>query len=142
MRMSKSFSAIGFLFLFIWISFFPQPIQDKYGIYVKVFLAIFLLVLILNKKYRQHIFSSGDWPSWLFMICLLAGIISAIDKGLAIRTYSQLVVIFLLLFYIGKAIFVYDKDRNMVCTVICICSSLVAIIGIMELYFGMMLLSD
>ncbi|MDP3732792.1 MAG: O-antigen ligase family protein, partial [Candidatus Omnitrophota bacterium] len=122
--------------LFVWISFFPPPIQDQYWIYVRIFFGVFLLILILNKKYLRFLFSFQDWPLWLFLICLLSGIVSATDKSVALRTYLYLVTTFLPLFYIGKYLYGSDKNINMVSMVICICAGLVALIGLMELYFG------
>lgn len=117
------------------ISFFPEPLQGKHRIYIWSFLSIFLIILIILKKYLRVIFSFRDWPLWLFLICMLGGVISAIDRHIAVRTYLYIAITFLIFFYIGKGIFYSDKDRNRVVLVICICSCLVAIIGLMELYF-------
>jgi len=128
--------SICFIILFAWISFFPQPVQDKYWIYTVVFLGVFLLILISSKEYRAALFSLKDWPFWLFLICLFSGTISATNKEVALKTYFYLVVTFFPLFYIGKALFRNEKDRDIICITICLCSCVVAIIGILELYFG------
>jgi O-antigen ligase len=132
----KYLKTIFFIILFVWISFFPQPIQDRFGIFIRIFLAIFLLILLLDKKCLHHLFSIRDWPLWLFLICIVAGTVSAIDKKIALSTYPYLVITFFLLFYIGKALFYDAEDRNMLSLVICICSGLVALIAILELCFG------
>lgn len=124
---------IFIVILFLWISLFPQPLQDKYRIYAQVFIGVFLLVLTLNKKYP---ISLQDFPLWLFAICLLSGTVKAIDRTVAWKTYSYIVVTILSLFYIGKGLFSNREDINKGVLVICICSSLVAWIGILELYFG------
>jgi O-antigen ligase len=132
----KYFKTISLMILFAWISFFPQPVQDRYCIYARVFLTIFLLILMLEKKNIKQLFSLEDWPLWLFLICLAAGTVSAIDKGIAWKAYFYLTITFFLLFYIGKGLYLSNNNRETINLVICICASLVALIGILELYFG------
>lgn len=127
---------VGIIILFLWISLFPQPIQDRYMIYVRIFIGALLAVLLLNKKYLKNLFSLQDLSLWLFLICLSSGIVSAIYKSAAFGRYLYLTTTFFILFYIGKALFFYKEDRDMVVKIICICSGLVALIGILELYFG------
>lgn len=133
MRYLKTFFII---ILFGWISFFPQPIHDRYSIYVKLFLAVLLFVLMLNKKYLKHLFGFQDLPLWLFLICLASGTISATNKDIAFNTYFYLAINFIFLFYIGKELFLFEKDREMVSLVICICSGIVAFFGILETIFA------
>lgn len=132
----KYLKIIFFIILFAWISFFPQPFHDRYGIFVMIFLGTFLLIFLLDKKYLKYLFIIWDWPLWIFLICMVAGMVSAIDKNTALETYFYLVITFSLLFYIGKGLFYYDENRKMLSLIICICSGLVALIGALELYFG------
>ncbi len=125
-----------FAILFAWVSFFPEPVQGQYVIYTRIFSGIFLAFLLLDKINFKHLFSFYDWFLWLFLICLLAGTVSAIDKSVVRRTYSYVAVTFFLVFHIGKGLYLNGKNQNIVSLVICICSSLVALIGISELYFG------
>ena len=134
--MIKYLTKAFFVVLFAWISFFPQPIQGEYEVYVRIGLAVFLLILVLDKRGIKDIVSVKDWPLWLFIICLLAGIVSATDKSVAFRTYIYLAITFLFLFYIGKGIFSCDRDRKLISVTICICSSLVALGGILECFFA------
>lgn len=122
--------------LFAWVSFFPLPIQEQYGVYTRIFLGIFLLILILNKRHLRYLFGFQDWPLWLFVVFLSAGTVSAINRNVALTTYTYLTINLFLLFYIGKALYCYEEDRAFISIVICICSCLVALIGILELYFG------
>lgn len=126
---------ILFIILFSWVSFFPKPIHDRYTTWVRIFLGLFLLVFILNDKYRKYIFSFRDWSLWLFLMCLVSGTISGIDKAIVWRTYFYLTIIFFSIFYIGKGLYSDIKNRNIINLIICICSSLVALIGLLELYF-------
>ena len=125
-----------FSILFSWISFLPQPIQDHYWEFLIIFLAIFLLILILHKKSVRFIFSFKDWSLWLFSACLLAGTVNAVDRNIAYKAYLEIVSLIIFLYYIGKALLVTDGDNNKVSVIICLGSLIVAFIGLLELYFG------
>jgi len=126
---------IGFLILFGWISFFPQPLQERYGALARVFLAASLLFFITVKKYFKAILNVKDWPLWLFLVCLAAGTLSATNRAVAGNTYLYLAVTFILLFYTGKGLFYGGKIIGTVSTVICSCAILVALAAFAELYF-------
>ncbi|HLD82519.1 MAG TPA: O-antigen ligase family protein [Candidatus Omnitrophota bacterium] len=125
-----------FSILFAWISFFPQPLQERYFMPVRLSLCLFLIIFLLEQRGLKNLFNFKDWPLWLFLITLSAGTVSALNKNLAIKTYLYLFTTLFFVFYIGKAIFRFDKDRDMVCLVICLLSGIVALIGLMELHFG------
>lgn len=125
-----------FICLFAWISFFPAPVQGRYLVISRVFLGVVLLILMLRKKYADSIVNFEDWPLWLFLICLLAGIVSSVDRNLAVETYFYLATTFLLFFYAGKWLYGPEKDVYRLNLAICICAALVALIGLTELYFG------
>lgn len=127
---------IFFIILFSWISFFPEPIQGRYVIYARVFLCLFFLFLFLREGRARNFFHSQDWPLWFFLACLSAGLVSAQDKKLARETYFNLVFNLFFLFYIGKAMLSEEKNKGRIALVICVCSAVAAIIGILELYFG------
>ena len=120
------------VFLFSWISFFPQPIKEKYWLLTQLFLAIFFLFFVLIKEHRARLFSFSDWPLWLLLVCLSAGIPSAIDKKAAFKTYYYLATHLVTLFYIGKALFLSERDRKIVMSVICVFSLFVSLIGILQ----------
>ena len=122
--------------LFAWIALFPQPVQDSYWLHIKIFSGLFLLFLALNKKYLRHLFSFQDWPLWLFLLCLLSGIACATSKNTALKTYLYLVTNFFTLFYIGKALFRFDEDRELVSIVISVCCAIIVVIGIVQLFFA------
>jgi len=122
--------------LFAWISFFPQPIHIRYEIPAQIFFVIFLLILIgLDKKCLKTVFGLEDWPLWLFLVSLWAGTFCAAERYSTLKTYFYLVKTLVLFFYIGKFMFRQDKDNNSVFITICVCSGLVAVIGILEFYF-------
>jgi O-antigen ligase len=124
------------IILFAWISFFPSPVHARYAVTARIFFVFFLLILLLNKRSRKHLFSFKDWPFWLFLVCMFSGAVSALYSGVGLRTYFSLAPVFLLLFYIGKSIYSSKENRERVCLVICACSSLVVVVAFLELYFG------
>lgn len=125
-----------FAALFFWISFFPEPIQGRYVIYTRVFLCLFFLFLFFKAGSFRNFFHSQDWPLWFFLACVSAGLFSAQDKKLARETYFNLAFNLFFLFYIGKALLSEEESRCRIALVICICSAVAAIIGVLELYFG------
>lgn len=132
----KTFRTACAVILLAWISFFPQPVQDQYRPFAVIFLCIFLLAFLLDKKYQNKLFSLKDSSFLIFLLFLSAGTISATDKTLAFSTYFYLFIIFFLLFYIGKALFLGEDDAGAVAAVICFCAIAVSIIGLSEVYFG------
>ncbi len=141
-NMLRSVKTAFIIILFAWISFFPAPVQGQYAVFTRIFLGIFLLILVLGKQWRKHIFSLKDWPLWLFLACMFSGTISATDKDVAFSTFFYIVITFPLLFYIGKAIYASAESRKRVAIIICICASMVALIGFLELYFAKNLLYE
>ncbi len=134
--MLKKFTLFLIILLLFWISFFPQPIQDKYGIALKIFLGIFLLVLLFSRKIFQNFrLFVKDWPLWLFLACILPNIFLAQDKKIALDTYLHLSLCLCLLFYIGKGLY-NQRNADFAHIVICICSGLVAIFGLFEVIFA------
>jgi O-antigen ligase len=133
---AKPLRTIFLIILFAWIALFPQPVQEIYWLYIKIFSVLFLLVLTLGKKYLRRLFSIQDLPLWLFLLCLLSGIACATNKNTAFKTYLYLVTTLLSLFYIGKALFRFEEDRELVCIVISACCAIVAVIGIVQLFFA------
>lgn len=124
-----------FILLFL-ISFVPQPLHQKYESGIIIFLSIFLLILFLNKRGKKNISSLSDWPAWLFLICMSAGTVCAINKIVAIETFWRLGMTFFLIFYIGKRLIFFEKDWNLFGITISLFSGCVALIAILELYFG------
>lgn len=135
MRLNEIIKKSAFIILFSWVSFFPAPLEQRYGAWVRVFLAAFLLFLIMDKKYSKAILNIKDWPLWLFLVSLAAGTLSAANRAVAGNTYLYLAITFFLLFHIGKGLFRDAKIMRTVSVVICVCAVLVAITALLEVYF-------
>ncbi|MFH1441173.1 MAG: O-antigen ligase family protein [Candidatus Omnitrophota bacterium] len=127
---------IFFSILFFIISFIPEPVSAHYRVFILSFLGSFFLILLLDKKILKNLFNFQDWPLWLFLICLSAGIISATNKTIALSTYFYLATNLFFIFFIGKALCYSEKDKNIAVIIICICSGLVAIFGLLEIIFA------
>ena len=132
----KNINILFFVILFSWLSFFPQPVLQKYQIAMWIFSSFFLLFLVSKNNRKYQIFGFNDWPLWLFLLCLFSGTVAAADKNIAYSTYVNLAITFILLFYIGKGIFIVEKDLSVVSTIICGCSIFVATLGLLEIIFA------
>jgi len=127
---------IIFAVLFALISFFPAPLLGRFGMELRIFTVIFLLILALNKKHREFIFASPVWPAGIFILSLLAGVINAIDKEFAIKSYLLIASTFFIFFLIGRAVFSNALDRYRVCIIISASAFIVALLGFAEFYFS------
>ena len=117
------------------ISFLPRPILLAERQYIALFCLEFLIILYLTYP-RGQLFSLADWPLWIFIFSLFAGLINATNYKLAWIIFMRMATNFFLIFYIGKGIFLKAKAYRETAMVICICAFLVAVIAALELYFG------
>lgn len=130
---TDSFVRIGAGALFAAISLFPQPVLGYFAVPIRVFLGVLVVVLAFNTR---GLFSRKDIPLWIFIALLLSGLYNAIDLKLAWTTYISLATAFVLAFYVGKGVFLEEKNWEEMAAVICICGVTVAIIAILEMWFG------
>lgn len=128
---------IYFVILFGWISLFPEPIQAQYATLARMSLVLLLIILVITEKKKlKSIFNLKDWPLWVFLIFLSSGIFGAKNKDISITSYRYLCLTLLLFFYIGKILYLEEKERARIGLVICIASIIISVIGLLELYFG------
>jgi len=116
--------------LFIFISFLPEQVQKQFLPGANILLFAFLFSLLPKQKQTDRIFTLYDWPVWLFILTFSAGLIVTANINLHLNAYLNPAINLCLLFYIGKALFLRDKDRNTAITIICLSSGLVALGGI------------
>jgi O-antigen ligase len=122
-----------FTIFLIWISLFPQPVQERCYAFVVLFLAISFLSAgrrIYDLFRPRHIFS------WVFLLCVSAGVFNAADRLAAFQVYLNISFSFLFLYFLSYGIFL---DRGTMVTAAkfaCGLSILICLVGISEWIFG------
>jgi len=125
-----------FLIFFVWISFFPFPLVDRYGWYIKIAFGAILLFINFFNKVQNPLIEARDWSLWLFLFVILLNIINAVNKSLALSAYLNIALASLVAFYIGKFVFASLQNRVFLCLVISVCAFIVATFGLFEFIFG------
>ena len=124
-----------FIIFLAWISFFPEPVQGHYLIFVRLFLGTLLIISIIRKGPRSRlIFTKGDAALWIFSLSMLGGVFFAENLKIAVRQYLDLFIPLFLLYYLVKSEFIF-KNRWFIAKSICFFSALVALCGILEWTF-------
>ncbi|MDP8230008.1 MAG: O-antigen ligase family protein [Candidatus Gorgyraea atricola] len=119
-----------------WISFFPEPVQGHYAVYVRYFLTGLFLLLLIRQRDVKTFFKRCDSPLFLFLIFILGGIFSAQDKTGAFNAYLNISIGLLLLYYLTKSLFSQEESIGIILKSICIFSLIVALFGIIEYAIG------
>ncbi len=121
---------------FSGISFLPHPVLEK--ILFVFFPVLFALTLITSGRpaQRYHVIERGDWPVWLFIVSLGAGIVNAIDVPMAFRFYSMMALICITAFYVGKLAGCGSAGFDGVSRVVIICMLVVGAVAVGEIAAG------
>jgi hypothetical protein len=122
------------ILLFVWLSFFPVPIQQKYHLATKVFLTICFLFLLLKKGIS--IFKLSNLPLWLFLVTIGINVFFAQEKDIALRTYWDLAIPMFLIYYIVSQNLSSKKAFNFLARIICISSIIISLGAILESLFA------
>ncbi len=133
---TKTVFVISLIIFLAWVSFFPETVQAHYAIYTKFFLGGLFLILSLQKKDIRFVFNRYDAPLLLFLVCILSGVFQAQDREAALKTYSDIFLILLPLYYLVKYIFLSNRNISIITRTICICSGIVAFFGFLEWIFA------
>ncbi len=118
------------LLLVIWISFFPEPVQQGYSLLAKSVL-IFALAALLAQK-GVSIFKFSDFPLWLFIGAMGLNVLFAQQKSVALKTYSDLAIFVFVIYYLISEGLFSQKGFNLLLKTICVSSIIVALCGIGE----------
>jgi len=125
-------------FLFIgWISFIPQPLQDKYANLVVIILVLCLAVLFFFRraKFKDDFFSGQDKFFWLYLALLGINVWFSEDVRSSLAFYRHFVFSCLAIYFIFKnEIKLLKPERIFYCLVIC--AGLVSILAIWEIVSG------
>lgn len=130
----KSLNKISIVAFIVWVSFFPEPIQEKYELFVKIILLFLLFFLWIIQK--SITITQKEIPLLIFLLFLLGGIFSAKNKLVAIETYSNLALPLFCLYFLGKIIFSQEKNISFLAKTICLLSIFVSLLGILDVFFG------
>jgi len=119
--------------LFIWISFFPQLIQEKYHFVINILLVLCFTILFFRK--RTSIFKLSDYPLWIFLAAISINVFFAQQKNIALKTYLDLTIPMFIIYYLVSEDFSSGKSFNLLVKTICISSIFVSLGGILESLF-------
>lgn len=123
--------------IFLWISFCPVPLQEKFYISGKAVLLLAWLVLVVSRiKSLKSIFSSQDIPVLLFIAALSVNILFAPNKAVAWRSYWDLAVPLFLIYYLAKTATSRVKSIVYLSRVITLTGIFVALLGVYECLFA------
>jgi O-antigen ligase len=125
-----------FIVIFIaWVSFIPEPWQDKYGLQVKYALSILLLLSLWRRKFdfAGYFFNKNDFLFWsyLFLICL--NIPFAQEKKLALGFYKDFSLSAILVFFFFKNELNQENTRKILYG-LCLCAGAVCLFGFIEMF--------
>ena len=118
------------ILLVVWISFFPQPVHDKYYTATKLFLLFGFIALLIRK--RTSVFKLKDFPLWIFLIAIGVNVLFAQEKEVALKTYWNLFIPMFVIYYLVSEEVHTPSKFNLLAKTVCISSILVALIGIFE----------
>lgn len=137
LKLAEALPVTFFIIFFAWISFFSTPFHDRYFLSSRFVQFVFLLILFcFRKKDGPPLASVHDWPVWVFLLCLLAGLVNVVHKSIAFQTYYAMASSMLLAFYFGKAVFLRQGNRGWIVSVICLFVFAVSMGGLLETRFA------
>lgn len=122
------------IILFIWISFFPQPLQEKYHVYTNISLIVIFLIIFARNRFT--LFRPYDYSLLVFLLAISINIFFAQKKNIALKTYLDLVIPMFCIYYIISESITSNKQFDDLSKAICILSILVAFGGLMDSLLG------
>lgn len=131
----RTFHAVLFVVLFAVISFLPQPVLEKAGPAWGAACAAAVISAILMSRCHSPFIGRRDAAALLFVICLGAGSLNALNSQVALHAYSMMALIFANAYYAGKSC-ARAAGPGRVAAVVCACMTAVAVIGFIEIAMG------
>ncbi|MCM8824029.1 MAG: O-antigen ligase family protein, partial [Candidatus Omnitrophica bacterium] len=111
----------------------PLPIHFKYNSIFKLIFLLFLFSLLFSKKI---IFKISDFPLWFLLLAWSINIFSASEKLLAFKTYLDLVIPLVCIYYLTGGNSSTEKSLYLLAKIISVVSTIVALGGIFEVLFA------
>lgn len=124
-----------FILIILWISFFPEGVQlfcENISLFFLGFIFIFLLFV---KNYRRKILSIRHIPFWIFISAFLISYIFSISMKRTFNSYQYIFLISLFTYPFILNVPVKAYKYNLA-KIFCVCSSLIALFGIVEFATG------
>ena len=107
--------------------------MEKYSLVIE---AVLIIIFIITLKKFKFILKPIDYLIILYLLSIGVNIICAIDKKLAIDTYLFLAAPFFSIYFIISNNKKFIENFGFLCKVICVTSSIVIFIAILEIIFG------
>jgi O-antigen ligase len=130
----KSIEIKYLVILIIWISFFPQPLQEKYHLYTNI--SLILIFLILFVRNRFVLLKPTDYSLWVFLLAISINVFFAQQKNIALKTYLDLAIAMFIIYYLVSEDFFSEKSFNLLVKTICISSIIVSLGAVLEFLFA------
>ncbi|HQO37894.1 MAG TPA: O-antigen ligase family protein [Candidatus Omnitrophota bacterium] len=118
------------------ISFLPQPLMERYGMFALAGAAILALALVRQQRRDLPILSGGDAAVLLFALSLGPGSFFALNSRAAIPAYAAMSAVILVGYISGKVAARSRRDFGFLCAFIVSCILLVGAIALVELAAG------
>lgn len=122
------------IILFVWISFFPVVLQERYYFSTQVFLLLIFLDTWIRKG--NSIFKRADFALWVFIILVGLNVLFTRQINVAFVTYLKIALPLILIYYIISENFSREKSFDLLAKAISILSILVSFIGLFEVIFA------
>jgi len=127
-----------FLVLFIaWISFFPEPIQNQYKIWVIYFLGVILILSLAREQFgfKKYFFRPAAAFFFLYLLLLSLNIWFSKDHQASLNFYIDFVLRASLVFFVFKNETKLDGLKR-IFYVLFICAGIVSFFGLLEMFFS------
>jgi len=124
----KNLNIIFIVILFIWASFFIEPLQSRY--YLSMEIILFLVFVDVWARKGNAIFKSGSIPLWVFIISLSLNVFFVVTKEKTSTAYLNIALPMVFIYYITSETICDEYAFYFLARTICICSIFIALIWI------------
>jgi len=130
------FCAISLL-LVLWLSFFLEPIQSKYGhLVIIVLFATLSFIIFTNRAIAKAAFSEKtDIFLWAYILMVTIGVFFAQNRQIAVNQYINYAIPIPVTYYLFKNGFPLVKRKDRFFLIISYAAGLVALYAVLEYVF-------
>ncbi len=133
----KNIDFISVAVIFLWISFFPTPLQEKFINAGRIFMALAFLAMIARRiKLIKSIFTLKDIPVLIFIAVLSLNIFSAEFSAVSFQAYLNLAIPMFFIYYLTKEGISRGNNFTYLAGVIALTSIFIAMLGVFESLFA------